>query len=148
MKLDDALLSITRLGLDTPPIIYLVEANPTYDALVSAIFTRIDLGEIEAFSSTISLAEVLVQPLKRGNVALADQYRELLLHSANFTLVSVGSAVAERAAELRARYNLRIPDAIQIAAALDEGCEAFLTNDTRLSRVTELPILVLDDLET
>jgi hypothetical protein len=44
--------------------------------------------------------------------------------------------VAERAAELRARYNLRTPDALQVATALVRRCEAFLTNDARLKRVT------------
>lgn len=42
---------------------------------------------------------------------------------------------------------LRTPDALQIAAALVAGCEAFLTNDAGLKRVTELRVLVLDELE-
>ena len=40
-----------------------------------------------------------------------------------------------------------IPEAIQIAAALTSGSDAFLTNDRALKRVQELPILVVDDLE-
>jgi predicted nucleic acid-binding protein len=42
---------------------------------------------------------------------------------------------------------LRLPDALQIAVALEAGCEAFLTNDLTLKRVVELRVLVLDDLE-
>jgi len=42
---------------------------------------------------------------------------------------------------------LHLPDAFQIAVAIREGCEAFLTNDRRLTRVTDLRVLVLDDLE-
>jgi len=38
-------------------------------------------------------------------------------------------------------------DAFQIAAALAAGCDAFLTNDNTLKRVSELTILVLDELE-
>jgi hypothetical protein len=30
VKLDDALVSVTRLFLDTAPVIYFVEKNPTY----------------------------------------------------------------------------------------------------------------------
>jgi predicted nucleic acid-binding protein len=48
---------------------------------------------------------------------------------------------------LRARYNLRTPDALQISAALETSCQAFLTNDTQLKRVTELRMLILDELE-
>jgi len=36
---------------------------------------------------------------------------------------------------------------IAIAGALSAGCEAFLTNDADLRRVTELRVLVLDELE-
>jgi predicted nucleic acid-binding protein len=55
--------------------------------------------------------------------------------------------MAERAAELRARYRIKLPDAIQLAAAISEGWEAFLTNDRRLAQVVEIRVLVLDDLE-
>jgi predicted nucleic acid-binding protein len=48
--------------------------------------------------------------------------------------------------DLRARYPVRTPDALQIAAALSNGCQAFLTNDKRLKPVSELKILVLDDI--
>jgi len=38
MKLDDALAGVDRLGLDTPPFIYLIERNPTYLNLVREVF--------------------------------------------------------------------------------------------------------------
>jgi hypothetical protein len=43
-KLDDALMGVTRLGFDTSPVIYFVEANPQYDALVTEIFQRVSNG--------------------------------------------------------------------------------------------------------
>ena len=62
-------------------------------------------------------------------------------------LVSVDETVAGRAADLRARYNLRTPDALHIATALVAGCDAVLTNDLRLKRVVEVRVLALDDHE-
>lgn len=44
-------------------------------------------------------------------------------------------------------HNLRSPDALQIAIALENNCDAFLCNDNGLMRVIELQILVLDNLE-
>ncbi len=38
------------------------------------------------------------------------------------------------------------PDALQIAAALHRGCQAFLTNDITLKRVTNVQVLILDEL--
>ena len=54
--------------------------------------------------------------------------------------------VAETAADLRASYNLRTPDALQLATAIVSGCQGFLTNDRGLIRVKTIPVLVLDDL--
>jgi len=147
MKLDDALKGVSRLAFDTAPIIYFVEANPAYDNLVSNIFNRVAAGELEGWTSVISLSEVLVQPIVSGRNDLQKAYRELLLKSSNFHTVPINVAVAENAARMRATYGLRLPDAIQIAFALDVGCQAIVCNDHSMRRVAELSILILDDLE-
>ena len=41
---------------------------------------------------------------------------------------------------------LRTPDALQIACALETDCQALLTNDDRLRRVKEMRVVVLDAL--
>jgi predicted nucleic acid-binding protein len=145
-RLADALTGVARLGLDTAPIIYFIEAHPQYDAATSALFQLIADGAITGVTSVISLLEVLVQPLRQGNTQLQQQYQDLLLHSTNFQTVPVSAEVAGLGAELRARYQLRTPDALQIAAALNAGCTAFVTNDIALRRVMELRVLVLDEL--
>jgi predicted nucleic acid-binding protein len=146
-KLDTALAGITRLAFDTSPIIYFVEAHPQYDALVTAVFERVASGALAGFTSVITLCEVLIQPLRLGDVHLQQEYRELLLQSEHFQTLAVDAAAAELAADLRARHQLRMPDALQVASALGAGCEAFLTNDLALRRITELPVLVLGELE-
>ncbi len=147
MKLDDALVGVDRLGLDTPPFIYLIERNPTYLNLVREVFRRITSGTFTGHSSVITLTEVLTQPYRVGNAALAQRYQRFLLRSRNFSLDLVTADIAEQAADLRARYGLRTPDALQVATALAAGCAALLTNDARLQRVTELRVLVLDEIE-
>lgn len=147
-ELQIKLQSFSRIALDTAPIIYFVEANAVYVSLVNAIFQEIDNGNLNAVTSTITLTEVLVHPFEKQLPVLQQQYTDLLLHSRHFTTILLDSAIAIRAAELRAQYkfnNLRTPDAIQLAVALQEGCQAFITNDKRLQTVKELEVLVLDD---
>jgi predicted nucleic acid-binding protein len=108
---------------------------------------RIAAGQMEGVTTVVTLGEVLVQPFANADVRLQQQYRDYLLDSVGFTMLPVDAVLAERAADLRARYRMRLPDALQIAVAVDQRCEAFLTNDRRLARVTELRVLVLDDLE-
>ncbi len=74
------------------------------------------------------------------------EYRTLLTKSPHFTLVTIDADVAETAARLRSQYGLRTPDALQISAALTAGCQAFLTNDKNLRKVTDLRVLVVDEL--
>ncbi len=146
MKLDDALTHVILLGIDTAPFIYFLERHPVYVDRVRAIFKRIAQGDMLGISSVVTLAEVLVRPKQAGNPAFAQHYQRLLLHSRHFSLRMIDTDSAERAADLRARYGIRIPGAFQIATALQNGCTAFLTNDGRLKRVTDLTVLVLDDL--
>ncbi len=145
-SMTDALAHITRLGIDSAPLIYFIERHPIYIDRVRAILRQVDVGIIMGYSAVITLTEVLTQPLQVGNRVVEEEYRSYLLHSRNLTLIDITPPIADHAALLRARYRLRTPDALQIAAALAKGCEAFLTNDARLRRIQELQILVLDDL--
>jgi predicted nucleic acid-binding protein len=142
---------LTRLqgqivGLDTAPLIYFIEENSTYLERVCAFFTAMEQDEFQVISSTLILTEVLVHPLRTGNTALAQHYRDILFNQENLAIVSVSPAIAELAAQLRATYNLRTPDAIQIAAAIQGNAAFFLTNDARLPAIPDLEILVLDQL--
>jgi predicted nucleic acid-binding protein len=114
---------------------------------VRAIFALVDSAEIDAFSSVVTLTEVLTMPLAKGNTVYEQAYVDMLLNSNGITLIPVSISIARRAAELRARHNLRTPDAIHVATALEAGCQAFLTNDLGLKRVSEIRILMLDELE-
>jgi predicted nucleic acid-binding protein len=147
VKISDALEGIQRLYTETAPLIYYVEENPTYVAKMDAIIEAIEDRPIEAVSSVITLTEVLTHPLKLGNARLVQQYRDILLNSREFRLLPITSRIAESAADLRARYNLRTPDALHVAAGIDARCDAFLTNDAGIKRVTEIAVLVLDELE-
>ena len=86
-------------------------------------------------------------PLRQNRPELQQQYQTLLLQSANFEFVSIDTALAQTGASLRAKFNIRLPDALQIAAAMTTGCEAFLTNDDGLKRVTGIRVLVVSELE-
>jgi predicted nucleic acid-binding protein len=147
VKLEDALKTVRRLYIDTAPLIYFVEENTAYVAKMDAIIEALDSNTIEAVTSVITLAEVLTQPLKMGRTDLEKEYRDILTGSSGFSLVPITTPIAESCARLRARHNLKTPDALHIAAALDVGCDAFLTNDRGIQRVTEIAVWILEDIE-
>lgn len=95
----------------------------------------------------ITLTETLMKPIQVGDQFLIDAYNELLTETDYVRLISITPVIAEKAAHLRARYNLRTPDALHLATAIEAGCDAFLTNDLGLNRLTEVQVLILDKLE-
>jgi predicted nucleic acid-binding protein len=126
MHLDQALTGITALGFDSAPLIYLVERHPVYVDIVREIIRRVDTGVMAGYSSVVTLTEVLTLPKRLGIAAIEQAYRDVLLQSRHFTLMHIGTAIAEQAAALRAHYTLRIPDTLQIATVLHAGCQGFL----------------------
>jgi predicted nucleic acid-binding protein len=103
-------------------------------------------GEMNAVTSTLTITECLVQPYRKRDFALSAQYLVLFRNFPNLSIIPLTDDIAERAAFLRARYNLRTPDAVQLATALVSGCHAFLTNDDRFLVARGIKILVLDQL--
>lgn len=145
MSIEDRLRTVKRLFLDTAPIIYFVEKNEKYLPYLRVVFDAIDQGAMMAVTSPITLAECLVVPYRNGRRELAKAFNDLIVEGSNTDFVLVDDGIARKAAELRAKYNLTLTDTIQVATALSSECDAFLTNDIALKRVSELNILVLDE---
>lgn len=146
MKLTDALQNVTQIFLDTAPVIYYVEKNPFYIDLVKAIFDQIDVGSLTAVTSPVTLAECLIEPYRSGSTQLQTDFFDLIVYGNHTIFATIDQESARYAAELRARYNLTLTDSLQVSIALGSGCQALLTNDTTLKRVTEIGILALNDL--
>jgi len=141
----DALRGET-VALDTAPLIYFIEEHPVHAGKLQPFFEAAEHGEFQVVTSYLTLLEVLVHPLRMGRDDLVREYRNIFLRSASLRPVSVDDAIAAEGARLRALYNVRTPDAIHLATALQAGAKWFLTNDLRLPALTGLSILTLDHL--
>ncbi|CBE68308.1 MAG: PIN domain-containing protein [Candidatus Methylomirabilis oxygeniifera] len=133
MTLSDELTGIDSIFIDTAPIIYYIEAHPEFGHLAKEVVTAFQSGHLTAYSSVMTLAEVLPRPIERGDEKLARTFADFLKHGKRLTMVEISEEIAESAGKLRGRYPaLRTVDAVQIAAALETGSHAFLANDMRL----------------
>ena len=147
MNIRDALHSVRLLYVETAPFIYYTEQRAGYVEKMRSIFTDVHMGRVHVITSVVTLVETLMKPLKENDPTLVRRYREMFYRTQHMTLVPISAVVAESAADLRARYNLRTPDALHVATAIEAGCDAFLTNDTDITCVSEIAVLLLDDLE-
>ena len=134
--------------MDANSIIYSVEGVEPYRTLLEPMWHMSGSATFWLASSELVLLEVLVGPLKTGDIRLETNFRSILQHSSDVQLLPITQQILERAAQLRAAHSLKTPDAIHAATALEHGCTLFVTNDTAFRRVPGLTITVLADLLT
>jgi predicted nucleic acid-binding protein len=147
VKVADAVAGVSRLFLDTAPLIYAIERNIRYVDIVAPVFLAIDHGDVTAVTSPVTLAECLIVPYRLQSAALRQQYQDQIVNGRNTDFVTIDATIADRAAAHRAQYNFSLADAFQVATAVHAHCDTLITNDTILRRVTEIRVLVIDDLE-
>jgi predicted nucleic acid-binding protein len=100
----------------------------------------------EFYTSTITDVEYLVKPLENNDLDQIEKYRDYL-KKLEFVKCFISEQIAERAAKIRAKYtDIKLADALQIAASLDCNCDVFLTNDKQLKQITEVDVVYLGDL--
>lgn len=146
MKFERELSKYQSVFIDTAPIIYYIEAHPQFGKLSQTLVNEFNSGNLAAFTSVITLVEVLPKPVKENNEQLTTKFTDFLKNGKNISLLEITPDIAERAGKLRGKYHfLKTMDAIQIAVAVEVGADIFVTNDEKLNRINEIGILVLKD---
>ena len=128
-----------RVYLDSAAAIYLVENIAPWGATVQAFLRK--SGAVPQ-ASVLTRMECRVLPLRECRAELLADY-DAFFASLDGGLLGLNAAVFEKATDLRARLNLRTPDALHLAAAIVCGCDVFLTNDQTLQRCTEIRVEAL-----
>ncbi len=144
--LTSALAGHRLLALDTSVWIHHFEGSEPYGRAADAVLEAVSGGLVGAVASELVLLELLVAPLRKGAQDVADEIEMALLHFPHLQLAPVTRGVLVRAAEIRARYGLRAPDAIMVATAVESGATLAVTNDDAWRKVEELEVMVLRDL--
>lgn len=96
----------------------------------------------EIAMSDLTRLECRVGALKRKDAVALAAFDKFFAR-AEVRIVPLTASVFDRAADLRADLGFKTPDALHLAAAIEAGCDRFLTNDSRLSKCTSITIEVL-----
>ncbi len=123
---------MSRIFWDTNLFIYLMEDAGPHAQQVVRLIERMWERNDQLCTSTLTLGELLVKPLEKGNRDLCDKYEEVL--SQHAVLIPLDDKAARIYASLRCDRSLRAPDAIQLACASRAQVDLFITNDERLSQ--------------
>lgn len=121
---------MSRIFWDTNLFIYLFEGQGPLSRRVVALRESMLTRGDQLLTSTLTMGEILVKPIERGDAELSKKYEETL--TATSLMIPFDLKAAKIYASLRGDRSLRAPDAIQLACAAGAGVDLFITNDTRL----------------
>lgn len=132
-------MSVPRVYLDTNIFIYLYETDGERHRLAWRIMNAMENGRIHALTSEITLAEVLVRPVRDGGDDLIAIYTDVLRSGPGFTVLPVDRPVIIDAARIRAASpGVKLPDALHVATARLNGTSHFASFD----RAVPLPTTI------
>lgn len=123
---------MSRIFLDTNIFIYFYEDAGPLTALTRSLLERLDQRGDQIVTSTLTLGELLVHPLRTGNEKLAALYAQVL-QPPSIEVIPFDRASSATFARIRLDKSIKPPDAIQLACAAAARCDLFITNDTRLT---------------
>jgi predicted nucleic acid-binding protein len=135
----DLLAAVEAIGAsafvsDTAPIIYRIErsADPQLVAACDRLFDAVENEELGCLVSSVSVAELLIDPFRAGPAAVSAV--DAFLRQPSAGVIELDEQIARTAAELVARRRVtRLPDAL-IAATSLECALPLVTGDRRIAR--------------
>lgn len=116
---------------DSCLVIYLAEGHTRWSEPLARAITL--TSDVRFGISPLVECECLVGPIKRGDPVLERAYLALFNR---FAPLAMPEAVYLQAAQIRARFGIRMSDALHLACAQYHGCAAFWTNDDRLANAS------------
>jgi predicted nucleic acid-binding protein len=141
-----------RIAIDANVFIYLIEASERYGELAQAVFEWVKQPGHSAVASTLVLTELLVPLYRERGSPTANGHdkvsraRTILATYPNLEWIAADFGIADLAAQYRAQYLLKTPDALHAATAVHAGATGFVTNDGGFNRVEEFETLQFDTL--
>jgi predicted nucleic acid-binding protein len=132
--------------LDTNFLIYYIEDHADFGQTCQDLIDVAVRNNAKLVTSGVSLAEIVAHPFKKNKPDLAEQYRNLLM-SPPLAMVDLTSEICYLAGKIRGEKNLKLPDALQVAAGISSSCSAFVTNDKDLNPPDEISRILLSEIQ-
>ena len=121
---------MSRIFWDTNLFIYLLEDSGELGARVSRLRLSMLARGDQLLTSALTVGEVLVKPIERGELERARKLEEAITMAAQ--ILPFDLKAARVFAQVRCDRSIRAPDAVQLACAGAVGADLFVTNDERL----------------
>jgi predicted nucleic acid-binding protein len=122
-------------------IYYLDAVGPLHQRAANRLAALAAAGDGIAVSDLTRL-ECRVKPIQLGDAPALAKF-DTFFALPDVRKVPLTTAVYDRATDIRAQHKFKTADAIHLAAAVESGCGAFLTNDARLAAFPVITVEIL-----
>lgn len=134
-----------RIYLDTNTWIYALEGYSAFRPQLTLLFEQMQAGTLTGITSELTLAELLVKPCRDQELEQQARYKKAIANRKNFFIMPVLRDLLIDAADVRAKTQLKLPDAIHAATALRTNCTTLLTNDRQIKKLTDISVVLLSE---
>ena len=134
-----------RVYLDSNVLILGLEAPEGPGAVARSLLRECVSGERIGVVGDAVIAEVMVGVLRTGSRELASEMSAFLT-SGLLTVVGHDRGVFLEAARIRARVGGHLIEALHVATAIAAGCDAVVSQDSRMPRIPAMPVLRVDEI--
>ena len=131
------------VALDTNIFSYYFHKHPEFGEISKKLISRLLESNTKIITSNITLAELL--SLNAPSSLLKNLKKEILAFPL-LEIIEVSNDIAIKAGGIRREYSLKLPDAIQLATAIQSNAKAFITNDQRLKKFKQIKIVLITEI--
>lgn len=135
-----------RIYMDTNTFIAFAEGVESARAPVSDLFSGADSKKWQLVTSELTLAEVLIRPLRLGQQELIALYEQLLAPREGLLRQPVSLEILRTSAQPGGALGMKLADAIHAATAHEFSCQFLITEDKRVRSFEQVVVLRLADL--
>lgn len=132
-----------KLFIDTNIFVSVLSKEKNYKK-AKKVLEEIHEGKHLGITSTICIAEVLSGFYSKGEKENGDRYLADVRSINNFRIVGFDIEIAKEAAKMRAKFELKLPDAIIIATCKTHAC-TLVTRDRELIKIEEIEVIDLGE---
>src|SRR4051812_4693564 len=113
---------------DSVILMYYFDHTGAFEVRATSRLTALWAGGDQVAISDLVRLEYRVKPLKYANTLKLSVF-DAFCARPDVVLVPITTAVFDRATGIRATHTFKLADALHLAAAVEAGCDRFLTND-------------------
>ena len=129
-------------ALDSAILIYYLDGIGPFHARAANRLTTLRAAGDQVAVSDLTRLECRVKRIQLGDTLRLSKF-DGFFGLPGVRMVPLTTAVYDQATVIRATHGIKTLDAIHLAAALEGGCDIFLTNDARLSSFHDLTVEIL-----